>query len=41
MKYKHLSKDERDNLAVLRSRGWILREIVVKGAMSRYPFHGT
>jgi len=40
MAYKHLTKEERDKLAVLRSRGWKLREISDKlgrniGTLSR------
>ena len=40
MNYRHLTKEERDKLSVLRSRGWKLREIAVKlgrniGTLSR------
>lgn len=40
MAYKHLSKEERDKLAILHSRGWTLREIGTKlgrniGTLSR------
>ena len=40
MTYRHLTKEERDQLSVMRSRGWKLREIAVKlgrniGTLSR------
>ncbi len=40
MAYTHLTKEERDRLAILRSRGWTLREIADKldrniGTLSR------
>ncbi len=40
MNYRHLTKEERDKLSVLRSRGWKLREIGIKlgrniGTLSR------
>ncbi|MBU2530588.1 MAG: helix-turn-helix domain-containing protein [Elusimicrobia bacterium] len=40
MRYRHLTKEERDEIAVLRSKGWKLRKIAVKlgrniGTLSR------
>jgi len=40
MTYRHLTKEERDHLSVLHSRGWKLRKIAVKlgrniGTLSR------